>query len=321
MPRIPRASRRCLEQYLLWMETHHYAQGTVAIRRITLSKFLRWCHERTITKAREVTREMVERYQRHLFYYRKRNGEQLAVSSQAHWLTALRSWFAWMARQRLIDADPAREMQLPREEKRLPRHALSQSEVEAVLAQADPGTPFGLRNRAILETLYSTGLRREEVLALQLGGPGPGAIDRAGASRQGEQGPLRADRARAVAWLAKYLAEARPALLGDVSTPNLFVTRTGRRMTPNQLSATVRDYLEKAGVAKAGRLPFVSPHRGDFDAGRRRGRALHPGHAGACQPGDDADLHARDDRQAPRGARANASGAALSPSGRGCRTS
>jgi len=49
---------------------------------------------------------MVERYQRHLFYYRKRNGEPLTVSSQAHLLTALRSWFAWMARERLIAQDP-----------------------------------------------------------------------------------------------------------------------------------------------------------------------------------------------------------------------
>lgn len=248
----PESLTALLEHYLLWMETHHYAQGTVAIRRITLSKFLRWCHERTVTKAREVTREMVERYQRHLFYYRKRNGEQLAVSSQAHWLTALRSWFAWMARQRLIEQDPAREMQLPREEKRLPRHALSQSEVEAVLAQADPRTLFGLRNRAILETLYSTGLRREEVLALQLGD-----LDRERLTVLVRRGKGNKDRfvpigARAVAWLAKYLAEARPALLGEVSTPNLFVTRTGRRLTPNQLSATVRDYLEKAGVAKQG---------------------------------------------------------------------
>ena len=248
----PESLTALLEQYLLWMETHHYAQGTAAIRRITLSKFLRWCHERTITKAKEVTGEMVERYQRHLFYYRKRNGEQLTVSSQAHWLTALRSWFAWMARQRLIHADPTREMQLPREEKRLPRHALSQSEVEAVLAQADPGTPFGLRNRAILETLYSTGLRREEVLALQLGD-----LDRERLTVLVRRGKGNKDRfvpigARALAWLGKYLAEARPALLGEVSTPNLFVTRTGRRMTPNQLSATVRDYLEKAGVAKQG---------------------------------------------------------------------
>ena len=99
----PESLTALLEQYLLWMETHHYAQGTVAIRRITLSKFLRWCHDRTVAKAKEATREMVERYQRHLFYCRKGNGEPLSVSSQAHWLTALRSWFAWMARQRLIN--------------------------------------------------------------------------------------------------------------------------------------------------------------------------------------------------------------------------
>ena len=248
----PEGLTALLERYLLWMETHHYAQGTVAIRRVTLSKFVSWCHERTVTKAREVTREMVERYQRHLFYYRKRNGTPLAVSSQAHWLTALRSWFAWMVRQRLLAEDPAREMQLPRAEQRLPRHALSPSEVEAVLAQADPRTPFGLRNRAILETLYSTGLRREEALALQLGD-----LDRERLTVLVRRGKGNKDRfvpigARAMAWLAKYLAEARPALLGGVSTPYLFVTATGRRLTANQLSATVREYLEKAGVAKPG---------------------------------------------------------------------
>jgi len=157
-----------------------------------------------------------------------------------------------MVRQRLLEQDPAREMQLPRAEQRLPRHALSQSEVEAVLAQADPRTPFGLRNRAILETLYSTGLRREEALALQLGD-----LDRERLTVLVRRGKGNKDRfvpigARAMAWLAKYLAEARPALLGDVATPYLFVTATGRRLTANQLSATVRDYLEKAGVAKPG---------------------------------------------------------------------
>ena len=248
----PESLTAFLEQYLLWMETHHYAQGTVAIRRITLSKFLRWCHERTVTKAKEVTGEMVERYQRHLFYCRKRNGEPLSVSSQAHWLTALRSWFAWMARQRLIDEDPARELQLPREPKRLPRHALSQSEAEAVLAQPDLDTLFGLRNRAILETLYSTGLRREEVLALQ-----PGDLDRQRRTvlvRLGKGGKDRVTPLgeRALAWIDKYLREARPQLAQAASAPTLFVTKTGRRMHPNQLSALVRKYLEQAGVAKQG---------------------------------------------------------------------
>jgi integrase/recombinase XerD len=72
-----------------------------------------------------------------------------------------------MTRERLIEQNPAAEMQLPREEKRLPRHALSREEAEAVLAQPDISTALGLRDRAIMETLYSTGLRRAELLSLE----------------------------------------------------------------------------------------------------------------------------------------------------------
>ena len=157
-----------LERYLIWTETHHYSAHTVSIRRRHLSRFILWCDERGVTKAAELTPEIIERFQRHLFYYRKHDGAPLSISSQCHWLTALRSWLAWVKDQKMIEHNPAVEMQLPKEEKRLPRHALSQSEVEAVLAQADPSTLVGLRTRAIMELLYSTGLRRAEALNLYL---------------------------------------------------------------------------------------------------------------------------------------------------------
>ena len=251
-PTDPESLTAMLEQYLLWMETHHFALSTVYIRRVTQARFLLWCHERSITKAREVTPEMLERYQRHLFYYRKRNGDRLSISSQAHWLTALRSWFAWMERERLIEHDPACRLQLPREEKRLPRHALSQSEVEAVLAQADLSRPYGLRNRAILETLYSTGLRRKEALSLQLSD-----VDRQRSVVLVRCGKGNKDRfvpigARAVAWIDKYLADVRPLFLKDAATLTLFLTSAGRHMHPNHLSAIARKYLESAGIDKKG---------------------------------------------------------------------
>ena len=157
-----------LERYLLYLETHHYSAATVSILRLTMGKFILWCHERSVTQAREVTREMVERYQRHLYYYRKRNGQPLALSSQTHWLVGLRGWFRWLVREHYLEVDPAAHLELPRDEQRLPRHALSPSEAEAILAQPDIATPLGLRDRAIMETLYSTGLRREEVLRLDL---------------------------------------------------------------------------------------------------------------------------------------------------------
>ena len=241
-----------LDRYLLWLETHHYASATVAIRRTCLSQFLRWCFERNLTQPHAVTLEILERFQRHLYHYRQRNGQHLSLSSQSHRLTSLRRWFAWLVRERVLTQDPARDLQLPRDERRLPRHPLSVIEVEAVLAQADLTTPHGLRNRAILELLYSTGLRRDESLGLEFTD-----IDRERRTLLVRRGKGLKDRfvpigERALAWLDKYLAEARPLLTRNRETPLLFVSKNGHRLHANQLSKIVRDYLRAAGIAKPG---------------------------------------------------------------------
>ncbi|MCP5045504.1 MAG: tyrosine-type recombinase/integrase, partial [bacterium] len=241
-----------LERYLIWMETHHYAAHTVSIRRRHLSRFILWCDERSVTKVAELTPEMIERFQRHLFYYRKHDGQPLSISSQSHWLTGLRSWLSWVKDQKVIEHNPAVEMQLPKEEKRLPRHALSQSEVEAVLAQADPSTTVGLRTRTIMELLYSTALRRAEVLNLHLSD-----IDRErnvvlvrlGKGNKDRYAPIGQ---RALAWVDKYLAQARPKLTQDPAQPLLFVTAKGNKVHCNDLSERVRRCMNQAGVTKVG---------------------------------------------------------------------
>ena len=75
----------------MWLATHHFAENTVNIRRLQLSRFITWCGEREVTRACDVTPALIERFQRHLFYYRKKDGQPLAISSQSHWLTSLRS--------------------------------------------------------------------------------------------------------------------------------------------------------------------------------------------------------------------------------------
>jgi integrase/recombinase XerD len=251
-PTDPNGLTALLDRHLLWMETHHYAWGTVTLRRQTLTRFIRWCHERTVTRPGEVTRELLERYQRHLFFYRKRDGQRLGISSQSHALTALRRWFTWLSRERLIAQNPAAELQLPRAERRLPRHALSEDNVEAVLAQPDLATPLGLRDRAMLETLYSSGLRRGELLALYRHD-----VDRERGVVLIRRGKGNKDRVvpigqRALAWIDKYVADVRPQLMPARATPVLFLTTSGRAMHPNQFSARVREYLQRAGVIQAG---------------------------------------------------------------------
>ncbi len=78
----------------------------------------------------------------------------------------MRAFFKWLARENLILYNPASELELPKLEQRLPKHVLTSSEADQVLNQANPREPLGLRDRAILEVLYSTGMRRMEVIGL-----------------------------------------------------------------------------------------------------------------------------------------------------------
>ena len=252
-PTDPEGLTALLSRYLIWMQTHHYAEATATIRRVTLSKFILWCDDRSVTRAADVTRDMIERYQRHLFYYRKRDGQPLCLSSQSHRLIGLRSWFAWMVRQRLLEHSPAADMILPREEKRLPRHALTREEVERVLALPDVQNPFGLRLRAILETLYSTGLRRAEVISLHvtdLDAQRGVVLVRNGKGHKDRYVPIGQ---RAVAWIDKDQREARDKLMAnDRTTRLLFVTDMSRKIHPNQLSLEVRRLFDEAGITKPG---------------------------------------------------------------------
>lgn len=242
---------RYMELHFEWMLVTGYSEDTVRARRIALKRFIRWCDERGLAKPQDFTKPILERYQRHLFYYRKEDGKPMTLGSQHGYLAPLKTFFKWLARENHLLYNPASELQLPKQPKHLPRTILSVAEVEAVLAQADPATPQGLRDRAMLETLYSTGLRRMELPAL--------AIYDVDLTRRlvfVREGKGRRDRVipigeRACAWVEKYLLETRPQLLvGDSEA--LFVTDYGEPMTAALLAGKVKRYMAFAGINKPG---------------------------------------------------------------------
>ena len=118
----------------------------------------------------------------------------MAWGGQHLHLKEVRAFFAWLTKVNHIPFNPAAEIELPKQPKTLPKAILSADEVEQVLSQPDTTTPLGLRDRAILETFYSTGIRRAELCALRIDDI---QVDRQSAVRQPRQrqeGPLRADR-------------------------------------------------------------------------------------------------------------------------------
>lgn len=157
-----------LLRFNAWQHEKNYSLATIEARDVYIRYFLIWCDERDLARPQDVTKPILERYQRYLFLYRKEDGQPLTTRSQHTRITLLRAYFKWLARNNHIVYNPASELELPRLERRLPKHVLTIREAETVLAQPDLGTPTGIRDRAMLETLYSTGMRRMELLALHM---------------------------------------------------------------------------------------------------------------------------------------------------------
>src|SRR3989304_8794246 len=124
-------------QYLQRMRVFNYSPRTVRNHEVNLGYFIAWCEDRGITRPQEITRPSLERYQRLLYYYRKENGQPLSFRGQNLRLSAVRTFFKWLARNHPLLYNPASELELPRAEKRLPKHVLTAGEAEKVISQAD----------------------------------------------------------------------------------------------------------------------------------------------------------------------------------------
>ena len=166
-PDDPHGMLVLMHKYLEYLRVHNYADTTLENRHFCIGFFIRWAEERGVVQPAEVTKQIIERYQRYLYHYRKKNGDPLSFRSQHSRLIPIRGWFKWLARENFILYNPAADVELPKLEHRLPKHVLTISEAEQVINQANITQRLGLRDRAILETLYSTGIRRSELCGLR----------------------------------------------------------------------------------------------------------------------------------------------------------
>lgn len=241
-----------VELHLAALSVKQYSEQTIKARRDQFRVFLRWCAVQGINSPRDITSALLEGYRGHLFYHRKKNGEPLDFRTQHCMLVPLRGWFRWMAREKHIVQNPAADLELPRLGRFLPKHALTREEVESVLAVPNTGDARGLRDRAILETLYSTGMRRGECAQLRLHD-----IDFKNGTVFIRQGKGRKDRVipignRALDWIVKYLTEVRPLLVLEPDDSSLFLSFYGAAISRDHLSGIVHDYVKAANIQKVG---------------------------------------------------------------------
>ncbi len=239
-------------EFLQWLAVIHRSPDTVDSRRWDLTPFIAWAEERSLFDPRQFTGSILESYQRYLYHYRKKNDRPLGITTQRLRLNAVKLFFAWLCRQHVLDANPASELVMPTRDKRLPVEPLTVSQVAAVLAVPDLNNPLGLRDRAILELFYSTGIRRTELLRLRLSDLNTEKqvlLIRQGKGRKDRIVPVGR---RALRWIHKYLDDVRPLLLYDVAQDALFLTGFGDPFSADALSEKVAAYIERAAVGRKG---------------------------------------------------------------------
>jgi len=225
----------------LWIEDG-LAPLTLAAYRRDLNAFAEWL-QRPLNGSSEADL---------LAYMADRHAGTRATTANRR-LTVFKRYFRWAVREHLVLSDPTLRMLAARQPLRVPK-SLSESQVEALLCAPDPATPLGLRDRAMLELMYASGLRVSELVTLktvQLGLT-EGALRVMGKGSRERMLPFGAE---AHAWLQRYLSQARAAILAGAASDALFVTRLGQGMSRQMFWRLCKRYALQAGVTAP-----LSPH-------------------------------------------------------------
>jgi integrase/recombinase XerD len=240
-------------RFFEWMSGKGYAEDTIKSWGGCLINFSRWCAERSINRPQDATQAVLERYRQYVNSSKRiKDGQPVSYGFKNNRLAAVRGFFRWLAKSRQIVYNPAADLELPRKQSHLPRQVLSIAEVERVLNAVDLKDFIGLRDRAIMEVLYSTGIRRAELCRLQIH-----EIDINKGWLRVQQGKYSKDRVvpigeRALLWLEKYLTELRPLLVWRDNNEYLFLTKEGKPLHPRHLTRVLHEHVKKAAVGKGG---------------------------------------------------------------------
>jgi integrase/recombinase XerD len=245
--RLPDTEAALLDRFLdaLWSE-HGLARNTLAAYRADLAALAVWLQAGGSSLLQAQRGQLLD-------YLAARIRLGARPRSSARLLTSLRRFYRWLARENLIAEDPSALIDMPRLGRPLPK-SLGEAEVEALLAAPQTADPLGLRDRAMLELLYATGLRVSELVGLRLHQLNlrQGVVQVTGKGGRERLVPLGEE---ATHWLDRYLNEARPVLLGRRQTDRLFPSRRAACMTRQNFWHLIRRYARQAGIRST-----LSPH-------------------------------------------------------------
>lgn len=275
-PLPPASTSQAIGTYAIAFTAHldarAYSVSSIDMHRWALNQFAEWSACRGLDTPSSFTRADLEAYQMFLHRYLSPRGRKpLAINTQLARLGCIRRFFAWLCRSGQIPANPAADLDLPRKQARMLPKALCQSEIQRLFTMPDTTSPFGLRDRALLELFYATGIRRTEMTRLDIGDYEPASRTLTVRKGKGGKSRMLPVGERAAAWLDQFLVNIRPQFDYLPNETALFLSGYGTRITPAYLGNWVKKLMIRCGIDKPGSCHLfrhscaTDMHRGGAD--------------------------------------------------------
>ncbi len=241
-----------MEEYLNTMLVIGLSEHTHRRHQSALRHFIVWCDTQKIDQLTDVSKITLKAYRKYLYDYRQSNGAPLTKGSLNSKLTPLKKFIQWCAREQLITEDFAYDLEIPKKPRGIPARILMHELIEHILQQPNTATLDGLRDRAILEVLYSTAIRRSEVTHIKC--QDIDLIRRTVKINQSKNGQDRFVPIchRAISWVKRYLKGVRPYLVKQPDDGTLFLSHKGIAFLPGTLASRVKNYIRSAGIDTRG---------------------------------------------------------------------
>ncbi|MCL6634520.1 MAG: site-specific tyrosine recombinase XerD, partial [Peptococcaceae bacterium] len=239
---------RLLDEFIYHLAVERgLAENTLASYRADLAGYISFCHKHGLKSLEQAGRDAI------LSYLFQLQLEGRSPATIARRLASIKSCYRFAVREGVLQKDPSADLESPKLAQRLPR-VLTVEEVDLLLSQPPGGEPAGLRDRAMLELLYSTGIRVSELVSLNLEhfNAENGFIRCFGKGARERMVPLGNVAAR---WVKEYLARGRSKLIKPGGTDALFVNQHGRRLTRQGFWKIIKKYARRAGIKTE-----ITPH-------------------------------------------------------------
>lgn len=241
-----------IEEFHARRKAQGYAEITKNQTLWALRYFVEHLQNSEEEKLSELTAENLHKFQNRIYTQPGHDKKMFSLVSQTHILVSVRKWLQWLVREGKLLADPSSGIELPRLPERLPRGVMSKKEVEKILNQAKENEEHWIRDRAILELLYSSGIRNKELRHLRV--YDVNLAEQEVEIRNGKGGKDRVVPLGAIAgkYVEQYLKEDRPKkVAGNPEEQHLFLTRQGKALNSSDLNRNIiQKYVEKAGIKK-----------------------------------------------------------------------